>query len=54
MRVAISQLNLLARAYHRTRSVTLVRTIADVEESEEIQSAHLAEVLKDRLKLRMG
>lgn len=37
------QLNLSARAYHRTRSVKLSRTIADLAGSEEIQSPHLAE-----------
>jgi predicted ATPase with chaperone activity len=41
----MSQLNLLARAYHRTQSVKLVHTIADLAGSEEIQSAHLAEAL---------
>lgn len=45
MRAAISQLNLSARAYHRTRSVKLARTIADLAGSEEIQSVHLAEAL---------
>ncbi len=45
MRSAMSQLNLSARAYHRTRSVKLSRTIADLAGSEEIQSAHLAEAL---------
>jgi len=43
MRAAMSQLNLSARAYHRTRSVKLARTIADLAGSEEIQTAHLAE-----------
>jgi len=42
MRAAMSQLNLSARAYHRTRSVKLARTIADLAGSEEIQSVHLA------------
>jgi magnesium chelatase family protein len=45
MRAAITQLNLSARAYHRTRSVKLARTIADLAGSEEIQSPHLAEQL---------
>ena len=41
----MAQLNLSARAYHRTRSVKLARTIADLAGSEEIQSVHLAEAL---------
>ena len=45
MRSAMSQLNLSARAYHRTRSVKLARTIADLAGSEEIGSVHLAEAL---------
>ena len=40
MRVAMSQLNLSARAYHRILKLT--RTIADLAGSEDIQSAHLA------------
>ena len=54
MRAAMSQLNLSAQAYHRTRSVKLVRTIADLAGSEEIQSAHLAEALQYRPKLMIG
>ena len=50
----MSQLNLSARGYHRTRSVKLARTIADLAGSEEIQSAHLAEALQYRPKLMMG
>ena len=42
---AMTQLNLSARAYHRTRSVKLARTIADLAECEEIQSVQLAEAL---------
>ena len=38
MRAAMTQLNLSARAYHRTRSVKLAR-------SEEIKSVQLAEAL---------
>ena len=41
----MSQLNLSARAYHRTRSVKLARTIADLARCVEIQSVHLAEAL---------
>ena len=54
MRAAMSQLNLSARAYHRTRSVKLARTIADLAGSEEVQSAHLAEALQYRPKLMIG
>ena len=52
MRAAMSQMNLLARAYHRI--LKLARTIADLAGSEEIQSAHLAEALQYRPKLMMG
>jgi magnesium chelatase family protein len=51
MRAAMPQLNLSARAYHRTRSVKLARMIADLAGSENIQSAHLAEALQYRPKL---
>jgi magnesium chelatase family protein len=49
MRAAMTKLNLSARAYHRTQSVKLARTIADLAGSEEIQSAHLAEALHAHL-----
>jgi len=51
MRSAMTKLNLSARAYHRTQSVKLARTIADLAGSEEIQSVHLAEALQYRPKL---
>jgi magnesium chelatase family protein len=51
MRAAMTQLNLSAHAYHRTRSVKLARMIADLAGSENIQSAHLAEALQYRPKL---
>ena len=54
MRAAMSQLQLSARAYHRTRSVKLARTIADLAGSDEIQSPHLAEALQYRPKIMMG
>ena len=54
MRSAMSQLQLSARAYHRTQSVKLSRTIADLAGSEEIQSVHLAEALQYRPKLMVG
>ena len=52
MRAAMSQMNLSARAYHRI--LKLARTIADLAESEEIQSVHLAEALQYRPKLMLG
>ena len=54
MRAAMTQLNLSARAYHRTRSMKQVRTIADLAGSEDIQSLYLAEALQYRPKLMMG
>jgi magnesium chelatase family protein len=43
MRVAMSHLNLSARAYHRI--LKLARTIADLARCDEIQSVHLADAL---------
>jgi magnesium chelatase family protein len=43
MWVAMTQLNLSARAYHRI--LKLARTIADLAGCEDIQSAHLVEAL---------
>ena len=54
MRAAMSQLNLSARAYHRTRSVKLARTIADLARCEENQPVHLAEALQYRPKLLLN
>jgi magnesium chelatase family protein len=52
MRAAMSQMQLSARAYHRI--LKLARTIADLAESEDIESTHLAEALQYRPKLMMG
>jgi magnesium chelatase family protein len=49
IRAAMSQLNLSARAYHR--SLKLARTIADLAGSEHIQPPHLAEALQYRPKV---
>ena len=48
VRAAMSQLNLSARAYHRT--LKLARTLADLAGSEHIQVAHVAEALQYRPK----
>jgi magnesium chelatase family protein len=52
VRAAMSQLNLSARRYHRV--LKLARTIADLAESDDIQSVHLADALQYRPKLMMG
>ena len=52
MRVARSQLDLSARAYHHI--LKLSRTIADLVGSEEKQSPHLAEALQYRPKIMVG
>lgn len=52
MRAAMSQMNLSARAYHRI--LKLSRTIADLANSEEIQSNHLAEALQYRPKIMLS
>ena len=46
MRAAMQQLQLSARAYHRT--LKLARTIADLAGAERIQAAHLAEAIQYR------
>jgi magnesium chelatase family protein len=49
MKAAMRQLHLSARAYHRV--LKLARTIADLEGSDEIKVAHLAEALQYRPKI---
>jgi magnesium chelatase family protein len=44
MRAAMKQMNLSARAYHRI--LKLARTIADLAESEKIETHHLAEAVQ--------
>jgi magnesium chelatase family protein len=46
IRMAMNQLQLSARAYHRV--LKLARTIADLADCEQIQTAHLAEALQYR------
>src|SRR4029079_7577601 len=46
MRAAMKQMNLSARAYHRT--LKLARTIADLAESKVIETHHLAEAVQYR------
>jgi magnesium chelatase family protein len=52
MRAAMTQLNLSAWAYHHI--LKLARTIADLAESGEIQSLHLAGALQHRPKLMLS
>ncbi len=46
LRAAMRQLNMSARAYHRT--LKLARTIADLAAAERIETAHLAEAIQYR------
>lgn len=52
MQTAMNQLQLSGRAYHRV--LKLVRTIADLAGSENIQPLHLAEALQYRPRLMLG
>ena len=49
LRLAVSKMNLSARSYHRT--IRLARTIADLEASQVIKVAHIAESLQYRPRL---
>jgi magnesium chelatase family protein len=51
-RLAMTQLNLSARAYHRI--LKLAYTIADLAGSDEIQSVYLAEALQYRPKISLS
>ena len=46
MRAAMKQMNMSARAFHRI--LKLARTIADLAESEKIETHHLAEAVQYR------
>ncbi len=46
LRLAVAKMNLSARSYNRT--IKLARTIADLENSEAIKVAHIAEALQYR------
>jgi magnesium chelatase family protein len=48
LRAAMQQLQMSARAYHRTPSVKLSRTIADLAGSPRIQAEHVAEAIQYR------
>lgn len=52
MRAAMNQMQLSARAYHRT--LKLARTIADLSAQENIVPQHLAEALQYRSRLMIG
>jgi magnesium chelatase family protein len=51
LRAAMQQLHMSARAYHRI--LKLARTIADLTDSDGIQTAHLAEAIQHRPRRQM-
>jgi len=48
LKSAMHQLQMSARANHRTRSVKPARTIADLAGSDKIETVHLAEAIQYR------